>query len=178
MYRNNKLVDVKLTKSDYVELDKDGNQVLDDNGNPVIRHGFGYVSSLGQQKLTFGQAFCRAWSFIFYLVYQILASLVGLITGAIGLQNAGGPITVIQTISSQIAGGFSSILYILVILSANLAVMNLIPFPALDGSQILFTIIEWIRHKPLNKKVVNTINTVGLVTLFVLMIVLDIFHFL
>lgn len=170
VYRDNKLVDVKLTKTDYTDVDKDG--------KTITRHGFGYVSTLGQQKLTFGQAFCRAWGFIFYVVYQILASLVGLITGAIGIQNAGGPVTVIQTISSQIAGGFGSVLYILVILSANLAVMNLLPFPALDGSQILFTIIEWIRRKPLNRKVINTINTVGLIALFVLMIVLDIFHFL
>lgn len=171
VYRNNELVEETITKSEYKYVDEK-------TGETITNYGFGYKSTLGQQKLTFGEAFCRAWSYMFYVVYQILVSLIGLITGAIGLNQAGGPITVIQTISSQIAGGFGAVLYILVILSANLAIMNLLPFPALDGSQILFTFIEWIRKKPINPKVINRINTVGLITLFILMFVLDIYHFL
>ncbi len=171
VYRGDKLVTVSLTKSDYQYFNEKTNEW-------ETKHGFGYLSGLGQKKLTFGQAFCRAWGFSFYLVYQILASLVGLITGAIGLKNAGGPLTVIQTITTQISGGLNAVLYILVILSTNLAVMNLLPFPALDGSRIVFTFIEWIRKKPLNRKVENTIHTVGLVLLFAIMIILDIYHIL
>lgn len=171
VYRDNKLVDVELTKADYQYVDEK-------TGETVTKFGFGYSSTLGQQKLTFGEAFTRAWGFCFYLVYQILASLIGLFTGAIGLKNAGGPVTVISTITETMAGGFGSVLYILVVLSANLAVMNLLPFPALDGSKILFTFIEWIRKKPMNRKVENAIHTVGLIILIVLMVVLDIYHLL
>lgn len=171
LYRGDKLVKATLTKSNYQFYNEQTKEW-------ETKYGFGYASSLGQQKLNFGQAFCRAWGFSFYLVYQILASLIGLLTGAIGLNNAGGPVTVIQTITSQIAGGFGAVLYILVILSTNLAVMNLLPFPALDGSRIVFTVIEWIRRKPLNRKVENIIHTVGLILLFTIMIILDICHLL
>lgn len=171
VYRNNELVTVTLTKTNYTYVDES-------TGKTVEKYGFGYSSSLGQQKLTFAQAFTRSWGFCFYLVYQILASLIGLLTGAIGLKNAGGPVTVISTITSQMAGGFGSVLYILVVLSANLAVMNLLPFPALDGSRILFTVIEWIRRKPLDRKIENAIHTAGLIILIILMIVLDVYHLL
>ena len=94
-----------------------------------------------------------------------------------GLESAGGPITVISTMSSGIRqAGFPYLLYITCILSANVAVMNLLPLPALDGSKIVLTAVEWIRGKPLNRKVEAVIHTVGMVLLFTFTIFIDIFH--
>lgn len=72
--------------------------------------------------------------------------------------------------------GFDSFLYVVAIISANLAVMNLLPFPALDGSRMLFTLIEMIFRKPVPRKIEGIIHTVGLVLLIVLAVFLDIFH--
>ena len=72
--------------------------------------------------------------------------------------------------------GFDSFLYVVAIISANLAVMNLLPFPALDGSRMLFTLIEMIFKKPVPRKIEGIIHTVGLVLLIVLAVFLDIFH--
>ena len=72
--------------------------------------------------------------------------------------------------------GFDSFLYVVAIISANLAVMNLLPFPALDGSRMLFTLIEMIFRKPVPRKIEGIIHTVGLVLLLVLAVFLDIFH--
>ena len=65
-------------------------------------------------------------------------------------------------------------LVLLPLIAANLAIFNILPIPALDGSKIVFTLIEWVRGKPVNRKVENIIHTVGLLLLFGFVIVIDI----
>lgn len=139
-------------------------------------HGFGITRSLARAKLPFFLAFGRAWGFSFFIVFKILASLGALITGKAGIETAGGTITTIGMMAKVSALGFDSFLYVVAIISANLAVMNLLPFPALDGSRMLFTLIEMIFKKPVPRKVEAVIHTVGLVLLLVLAVFLDIFH--
>lgn len=139
-------------------------------------HGFGFTRSLARVKLPFFLAFGRAWGFCFFIVFKILASLGALITGKAGIETTGGTITTIGVMAKVSALGFDSFLYVVAIISANLAVMNLLPFPALDGSRMLFTLIEMIFKKPLPRKVEAVIHTVGLVLLIVLAVFLDIFH--
>ncbi len=139
-------------------------------------YGFGITRSLTRAKLPFFLAFGRAWGFSFFIVFKILASLGSLITGKIGIESAGGTITTIKTMAQVTSLGFDSFLYVVAIISANLAVMNLLPFPALDGSRMLFTLIEMIFRKPVPRKIEGIIHTVGLVLLLVLAVFLDIFH--
>ena len=68
-------------------------------------------------------------------------------------------------------------LVLLPLIAANLAIFNILPIPALDGSKIVFTLIEWVRGKPVNRKVENIIHTVGLLLLFGFVIVIDILGF-
>lgn len=139
-------------------------------------YSFGIRRSLARVKLPFFLAFGRAWGFCFFIVFKILASLGALITGKAGIETAGGTITTIGMMAKVSALGFDSFLYVVAIISANLAVMNLLPFPALDGSRMLFTLIEMIFKKPVPRKVEAVIHTVGLVLLIVLAVFLDIFH--
>lgn len=146
-----------------------------ENGE-YLSHGFGFTRSLIRAKLPFFLAFGRAWGFSFFIVFKILASLGALITGKAGIETAGGTITTIGMMAKVSALGFDSFLYVVAIISANLAVMNLLPFPALDGSRMLFTLIEMIFKKPVPRKIEAIIHTVGLVLLIVLAVFLDIFH--
>lgn len=139
-------------------------------------YGFGITRTIARTKLPFFLAFGRAWRFCFFIVFKILASLGALITGKMGIEGAGGTITTIITMAKVSALGFDSFLYVVAIISANLAVMNLLPFPALDGSRMLFTLIEWIFKKPVPRKIEAIIHTVGLVLLIVLAVFLDVFH--
>ena len=139
-------------------------------------YGFGITRTISRAKLPFFLALGRAFGFCFFVVFKILASLGALITGKLGLENAGGTITTITTIAKMSALGFDSFLYVTAIISANLAIMNWLPFPALDGSRMLFTLIEMIFRKPVPRKVEAIIHTVGLVLLIVLAVFLDIFH--
>ncbi len=59
---------------------------------------------------------------------------------------------------------------IFVIISMNLGVMNLLPFPALDGGRIIFLFIEAVRRKPIKPQIEGYINTAGLMLLFAFMI--------
>ena len=99
-----------------------------------------------------------------------------MITGKLGAEAAGGTLTTIGVMAKVSSLGFDSFLYVVAVISANLAVMNLLPFPALDGSRMLFTLIEMIFRKPVPRKVEAVIHTVGLILLIVLTVFLDIFH--
>lgn len=139
-------------------------------------YGFGITRNLARARLPFFLAFGRAWGFSFFIVFKILASLGAMLTGKVGLESAGGTITTIGMMAKVSALGFDSFLYVVAIISANLAVMNLLPFPALDGSRMLFTLIEIIFRKPVPRKIEAVIHTVGLVLLLVFAVFLDIFH--
>ena len=65
-----------------------------------------------------------------------------------------------------------NLLNMAVLLSANLGVMNLLPFPALDGGRLVFLVIEAIRRKPVNRRIEGTIHFAGLMLLMVLMVVI------
>lgn len=108
--------------------------------------------------------------------WVVIKSFGMIFTGAIPLTELGGPITTIGAISSIAQSGFANFLILLPLLAANLAVFNIIPFPALDGSHIIFTIIEWIRGKPLNRKVENYIHAIGLIVLLVFVVGIEIVH--
>lgn len=138
-------------------------------------YGFGVATSVGYEKLSFTRSIGRAVPYSFYTVFKILTSIVELFKPH-GIENAGGTITIISTMAKAVSNGFGSFFWLVCIISANLAVMNLLPIPALDGSKVVFTVIEWIRGKPINRKVEAVIHMVGLVLLFGLAIGLDIFH--
>ena len=112
-------------------------------------------------------------------VKMVLDSLVGLLSGRFGMEAVSGPVGVTKVVGDAARVGFMNFLYIVTVLTINLGVFNLIPFPALDGGRFLFLIIEGIRRKPINRNVEAYINFVGIVILFAFMIfvtVKDIFH--
>ena len=150
--------------------------VIEGDMNGFYSYGFGITRAVARVKLPFFLAFGRSFSFCFFIVFKILASLGALITGKIGIEAAGGTITTIGVMAKVSALGFDSFLYVVAIISANLAVMNLLPFPALDGSRMLFTLIEMIFRKPVPRKIEGIIHTVGLILLLLLTVFLDIFH--
>ena len=174
--RNGEIIEINATRGEYryqaTEKDKDGNEFEVDE----IRTGFAISYGLKQQKLNFFLAFSRAFGFAFFIVFKILASLGALMTGKIGIESAGGTITVVKTIADMSSQGFGPFMYTIAVISANLAVMNLLPVPALDGSRMLFTAIEMIFRKPVPRKVEGVIHTVGLILMLVLVVFLDIFH--
>ena len=103
----------------------------------------------------------------------VLRSLGELLTGKLGVDAVGGPITTIKVTSEVASAGFSAFLNIAAFIGVNLAVFNLLPIPALDGCKVIFCAIEWIRKKPINRKVETIIHLAGIVFLFGFAILVD-----
>ena len=104
----------------------------------------------------------------------VLRSLGELLTGKLGIKAMGGPVTTIKVTSQAAASGLLSFLNIAAFIGVNLAVFNLLPIPALDGCKVVFCLIEWIRKKPVNRKVETIIHLAGIIFLFAFAILVDI----
>ena len=96
-----------------------------------------------------------------------------LLTGDIGLSAFGGPVTTIRLTSQIASRGIQPFLEIAAFIGVNLAVFNLLPIPALDGSKIVFTLIEWVRGKPVPRKIEGAIHAVGFVLLIAFAVLVD-----
>ncbi len=105
-----------------------------------------------------------------YSLETIVAGLYGLITSGRGLDSLGGPVKIAQITGQAASLGFVYILQLAAFLSLNLAILNILPFPALDGGRVAFLIIEKIRGKRNNQKVEQLVNTAGFIFLLLLMV--------
>lgn len=118
---------------------------------------------------------------IFEVLWQIIKSLFT--TGKAGEAGVGivGPVGIFNFTASAIKVGWIYILQLLAILSINLGIINILPFPALDGGKIFFLGLEGIfRKKVVRQEIENLIHTIGFVILIVLILVItfrDIFRF-
>ncbi|OGZ05033.1 MAG: RIP metalloprotease RseP [Candidatus Lloydbacteria bacterium RIFCSPHIGHO2_01_FULL_49_22] len=93
------------------------------------------------------------------------------ITGKSDFSQVTGPVGIVGAVGEAANISFANFLLFTALISINLAVINVIPFPALDGGRLLFIIIEAIMRRPINVKVANMTNLVGFSLLMLLMLV-------
>lgn len=120
----------------------------------------------------------NAFAYSFKLAGTILQSLGELLTGKLSITDMGGPVTTIKVTAQASASGMLSFLNIAALIGVNLAVFNLLPVPALDGCKIIFCLIEWLRGKPVNRKVESIIHFVGIIFLFGFAILVDVLQWI
>lgn len=125
----------------------------------------------------FFEAIGRSFVFCFGWAWKILIILWQLITGQLALTSMGGTVTTVVTIAQVTQTNIASLLLLIPLISVNLAVFNLLPFPALDGARMVFVLIEMIRKKPVNRKLEGTIHFIGLMILLLFVLLVDILHF-
>ena len=101
---------------------------------------------------------------------RVLKTFGKLITGQISPKNLGGPGTIAVVATSEASQGTSNLLLFLTFLSANLAVVNFLPIPVLDGGHMLFLAYEGIFRRPVNEKTQALLTYVGLAMILTLMI--------
>ncbi|MFA5990650.1 MAG: RIP metalloprotease RseP [Candidatus Doudnabacteria bacterium] len=105
---------------------------------------------------------------------NIVSGLYGLIVSHTGFSSLGGPVKIAK-LTGEVAGmGFIYLLQFTAFLSLNLAVLNILPFPALDGGRVVFLLIEKIRRKKNNQKFEQIVNVAGFVFLLLLMVAVTI----
>ena len=125
-------------------------------------------------KFGFFDTVGRSFEYSVKLAGTVFKVLGQLITGSLGIKAMGGTVTTVSVTATAIKlGGFRNLLNIASFIGVNLAVFNLLPIPALDGSRVVFTGIEWIRKKPINRRVEAIIHTVGFVLLLLFAVFVD-----
>jgi regulator of sigma E protease len=102
--------------------------------------------------------------------YRVVDFLRKLFAGSISPKNLGGPISIAAVAGSEASQGISRLLMFLTFLSANLAVLNFLPIPALDGGHMVFLAAEGIRGKPVDERMQVALTLAGVACLLGLMI--------
>lgn len=157
--RNGNIVDITITP-EFSEAD---------NGYKVgFYFGYTYTST------SLGRAVTMAVDVSGEMMSLIYTTLGDLFFKGEGVENVSGPLGVVSIISDATRQGILSLISIFAALSLNLAVVNMLPFPALDGGKCLLLIIEGIIRKPIPKAVDGWINFVGFAALMILMVLLTV----
>jgi regulator of sigma E protease len=123
-------------------------------------------------------AFTQSFVFTGYLIKETTIGLIGffgdLFTLNADMETVSGPIGIVSLVDQAAKVGFSFVLVFTALISINLAIINLLPIPALDGGRLLFVAVESIIRKPINYKFQVWANTIGFSILMILMIILTI----
>ena len=146
-----------------------------EDGSSELRYGI----TFGSVKNTLPELMKHVWNNAMSNVQLVRLSLKMLLTGKAGLKDVSGPVGIVQ-IMSETAAQSSSTFYALMnmlniggLIAVNLAVMNLLPIPALDGGRIvgvlLTTAVEAVTRKKLNPKYEGYIHAAGMIALLALM---------
>ena len=135
------------------------------------RYMIGITIQSGYSPMPAGSVIPAAWSTCKSASTAILQALGKLFTTGEGLDQTAGPVGVIQLVAQQTQqGGLEIFLYLMVVISINLGLMNLLPIPGLDGSRLVFMIIEAVRRKPVNQRIESIVHLCGYALLLGLML--------
>lgn len=141
----------------------------------IKRGGVGVaLTAVGVVRYPWYQAIFEGFKQTFVLLAAIVVAFVDLIKNLIVGQSVGGDVAGpvgIASMTGQVARmGFVYLLQFIALLSLNLAVINILPFPALDGGRILFLIIEKIKGRPVKREVEAVIHNIGFLLLMLLVV--------
>ncbi len=133
------------------------------------------MNEIGHIRTGFFAAFWYGAQQTFFLTLNVIIGLFNffkdIVVGHPNFSDVSGPVGIATIVGQASRVGFASLITITAIISANLAVINLLPFPALDGGRIIVVVAEAIRRRPIAPKIINYINIAGFVLLLLLMVV-------
>lgn len=162
-------------ESDTLTLKRDGKLInveikpelatIEDNGKTIEYKKIGIMPKV---RYDFFGAFKESVNTCRYAFRSMFDFLGRAFKGNVKKNEVSGPVVIIKTIASAAKVGFSSVMFLLGLISINLAFFNLLPFPALDGGKAVFILFEMITGIKPNKKVEYIVNIVGFSLLILL----------
>jgi regulator of sigma E protease len=146
-------------------------------GEKIKRKVIGIVASNDflQRQETLGGAVSKAVSQTYMLSELTVVGIYKLIVGSISPKNIGGPLLILEAAGKQAKEGKRNFAYFIALISINLAVVNLLPIPILDGGHILFYVIEIVTRRRISQRTIEIAQKVG-ITLLVLIMALAFFN--
>lgn len=141
---------------------------------PRFDESIGYaIIGISPQLIREDVGIFRAVQLGFYrdsrLIWLTIDGFVKMITGRAAAE-IGGPIMIASMVGQAADIGFTTVLTLMAMISINLGILNLLPFPALDGGRLIFILLEIVRRKPVNPEKENMVHVVGFVILMALMV--------
>jgi len=141
-------------------------------GEDVQRYIIG-ITAAGEtysKDMNLFQAFSESLIQTYKVTELMVVIIVKLISGDISTDTIGGPIMIAQMAGDSAKAGIGNLIFFIALISVNLAIINLLPIPVLDGGHLLFFSIEAIKGRPVSTKVREIAQQVGLFFLILLMI--------
>ncbi|MEN3044821.1 MAG: RIP metalloprotease RseP [Candidatus Hydrothermales bacterium] len=126
-------------------------------------------------KLPFFKAIIYAWEESYFIIYQTFRFIYLVIKGKAPLESFGGPVMIGKVVGETKDKGLSSLLFILAFISINLALINLLPLPALDGGHLITITVEAIVRRRLSFRIRSLIQLIGFALLISISILITIF---
>ncbi|HXE58166.1 MAG TPA: RIP metalloprotease RseP [Gemmatimonadales bacterium] len=142
----------------------------DGRAKRVGRIGVGLARPTVSEPYTFPQAVVAGLEATVDASTQIVRSVRGMLTGRVSTRDVGGPILIGQLAAQSARLGLDTFLGFMALISVNLAVLNLLPIPILDGGQFLFLLAEAVNRRPLSLRLRERLTMVGLVLIVMLML--------
>ena len=112
----------------------------------------------------------EAWNSTLYYGRIVFTSLEDLVRGRESINNLSGPVGIVTAIGQAASYGWQDLLELLALITINLGVFNLLPFPALDGGKVVFLIIEGVTGHAVPEKLQGTLTIAAFALLFGLML--------
>ena len=137
----------------------------------ILPRGFAFVSETDIMRANnLGEAMAFGWRETKYSMLAVYRFLHKLVSGQVSPRLLGGPGTIATVAGISAKQGVASLLLFLTMLSANLAVINFLPIPVLDGGHMVFLILEGIFRRPVSEKIVIPLTWAGLLLILALML--------
>ncbi len=131
------------------------------------------MERIGKLQFSFFEAIWQGFIMTGQMIKEIASGLSQLITRAVSgdgsFDDVAGPVGIVKLVDSASNFGLNYLLGFTAFISINLAILNILPFPALDGGRLLIVMIEGITRKRIKPAIVNSINTIGFMILLLLM---------
>jgi regulator of sigma E protease len=141
-------------------------------GEEILRYVIGIEASRESYSKEMNpiEAFTESLKQSYRVIELMVVIIAKLIKGDISTDTLGGPIMIAQMAGDSAKAGVGSLIFFIALISINLAVINLLPIPVLDGGHLLFFLIEAIKGSPVSIKIREVAQQVGLFILILLMI--------
>jgi regulator of sigma E protease len=142
---------------------------LDGKPRKVGRVGISVRLETRSESVGIGEAFVDGWKATVSSSTQIVRTVRGLFSGRISSREVGGPIMIGQLAGESARMGLDPFVAFMALISINLAVLNLLPVPVLDGGQFLFLLAEAVIRRPLPLRLRERLTAVGMLLIVLLM---------
>ncbi len=136
------------------------------------KNKIGVTITTEREQFGVGESALRSVNYVTATLVETFRFLGRAVQGNASSSDAAGPVAIVAIISEAVRSSWETVLRQLVLISASLGIMNLLPIPAMDGGRFVFMLIEVIRGKPIPQEKEGLIHFIGLILLFGLIILL------